>query len=74
MLHVQYKRRLWCSAGCRVRVRAVVVHMQGGEVGKQRDEIETTMFVAPMNVVRRDVVPTSTDPGLHTLDVQFRAD
>ena len=30
------------------------------------------MFVAPMNVVRRDVVPTSTDPGLHTLDVQFR--
>ena len=73
MLHVQHQRRLWRSSGCGVRVQAVIVHMQGSEVGKQRDEVETTMFVAPMNVVRRDVVAASADPGLHTRDVQFRA-
>lgn len=47
--------------------------MQGGEVGEQRDEVETAMFVAPMDVVRRDVVPASADSGLHARDVQFRA-
>ena len=45
MLQVQHQRRLWRSSGCGVRVQAVIVHMQGSEVGKQRDEVETTMFV-----------------------------
>lgn len=70
--HVQHRFQLWCSSGCGVCVRAVVIHVQGGEVGKQRDEVETAMFVAPMNVLCRDVVPTSPDSGLHTGDVQFR--
>ncbi len=30
------------------------------------------MFVAPMNVVRRDVVPASSDSRLDACDVQFR--
>ena len=34
LLHVQHRRRLWCSSGGGVRVRTVVVHMQGCEVGK----------------------------------------
>ena len=46
--------------------------MQGGKERKQRDEVETAMFVAPMDVVRGDIVPTSADSGLHTRDVQFR--
>ena len=72
MLHVQHRRRLWCSPGCGVCVRAVVVHMQGCEVGKQRNDVEAAMLVAPVNVALRDVVPALADPGLHTFDVQFR--
>ena len=42
-------------------------------MGEECDEVQLTVLVPPADVFLRDVMASSSDPGLHALDMQLRA-
>ncbi len=71
--HVQYQHRLGRPACGRVRIGAVVMDTQRGEVRQQIDEIEAAVLVTPADVGFGNVVTALLDPRLHAREVQLRA-
>jgi len=55
-----------------VCIVAIVVNAQSSESGKERDEIETAVFVAPEDIQLGDVVTSPAHASLDALDMKVR--
>jgi len=55
-----------------VCIGAIVVNAQSRESGKERDEIETAVFVAPEDILLGDVVTSPAHASLDALDMKVR--